>query len=131
MTTFEKCLALAEKLHEGQLSRGGEPYIEHCKRVAEWFDIDTHKSIAILHDVLEEGRIQYKDLSQNVGTAIASGVESLTKYHGESYNDYIARIPARLAKIKLADITDNLCSEPSERQKEKYRNAIRILLSKI
>ena len=130
MTTFEKCLALAEKLHECQISRGGEPYIEHCKRVAEWFDGDLHKSIAILHDVLEEGRIQYKDLLQNVGKTIACGVESLTKYHGESYSDYIARIPARFAKIALSDITDNLCRESSEGQKQNYRDAIRVLLSK-
>lgn len=130
MTKYEKCLALAEKLHEGQFSRDGEPYIEHCKRVAEWFSDEKLKSIAILHDVLEEGRIQYKDLLQNVGTVIACGVESLTKYHGESYSDYIARIPARLAKIALSDITDNLCRESSEGQKQNYRDAIRVLFSK-
>jgi hypothetical protein len=31
MPVYENRLALAEKLYEGQISRGGESYIEHCK----------------------------------------------------------------------------------------------------
>lgn len=131
MTLYKKCLELATKIHEGEFSRNGEPYIEHCKRVADWFDLELEQCEAVLHDTLETGKITFDELKENVGDFTANGVLILTKRQNESYEAYIKRIPSEYVKIKVADITDNLCRDPSDRQKEKYRGAMKTLLSKI
>ena len=129
---FTKALALAGNVFMDKIDRSGVPYINHCIRVAKIFDIkDNLATIALLHDVLEETDITYEYLCNHFNQYIADGVKSLTYDKGVMYIEYINDIPKHLVKVKISDIVDNLCREPSKRQKIKYREAMAILLSKL
>ena len=54
-TLYDMELDIATRAHAKQVRhRNGEPYIEHCKRVAEPFEDDFVKSKAVMHDVIED-----------------------------------------------------------------------------
>ena len=129
---FELCKSIAISAHKTQERRGGEHYINHPLRVAEILNNDTLKCIAVLHDVMEDCCEDEKSLlAKGVDVAIVDGVSILTKRRGQLYDDYISGIKKfpGLARVKIADMFDNLCSEPTERQKQKYRNAMVLLSS--
>lgn len=46
-------IALASKVFENKVDRGGQPYILHCLQVMDQVDNDSElKIIAVLHDVI-------------------------------------------------------------------------------
>lgn len=132
MEMYELCLGIATKAHEGQKRRCGEPYVNHCIRVANSFEDEELKCIAILHDVIEDTSETRESLiARGVDEDIVDCVVKLTHEKGVGYKEYIGDIcdysfwisdsPRR---IKIADMIDNLSSNPTERQKKKYFNAI-------
>lgn len=132
-------MEIATEAHKGQTSWDGEPYIEHPKRVASRFDIDTFqdemlRAIAYLHDVLEdcEGWTSQKLMRellrrgiepQDAGP-IVSGVVALTRLEGEPYVVSIARAAkSPLARqIKESDLLENTGRLPPKQtqRREKY-----------
>ena len=132
---LELCYQISEEAHKGQTRKySDEPYIIHPKRVAEMLENHSLKCIAFLHDVIEDTPETIISLKEKgVDDFIVNGVEILTKPKNLEYDAYIYTISLHkhLSKIKVADMMDNLCSTPSERQKTKYRRAMGFLLNEI
>ena len=106
---------LARRLHAGQVTRSGEPLIEHVERVAG--SVAGHaRGLAYLHDVLErvEGAAE-ELLKLGLTDDERSVLALLTRRPKESYRAYVLRIACadgqtgEIARtIKLADLDDHL-----------------------
>jgi len=134
MINISKILEIAEEAHKGQTRKMGKdkglPYIIHPKRVAENFEDETLKSIALLHDVIEDTKITASDLlEKGVSQEVVSAVECLSRKENENYLDFILRIREnRLAvQVKRYDIEDNMRDLEEGSRKDKYRLALFIL----
>lgn len=129
---LELCLNIAKKAHDNQLRRCGEEYINHPVRVANMLDNPFHKCVALLHDVIEDTNFGISELIiAGVDKNIVSSVLVLTHFKPLHYDEYIQGICKSrwLVNVKLADIVDNLCGKPTEKQKTKYAKAVKILLN--
>lgn len=108
---LNRAIKLAEIAHEGQLDKGGKPYIEHCIRVMNNVNTVEEKIVAVLHDVFEDTPYPLKYLlAQGYSIEIYNALDAITKRKCEPYNNYILRIiNNKLALIvKLADMEDNM-----------------------
>ena len=110
MSDFDTALQIANNAHEGQVDKGGLPYILHPLHVASFFTGDR-KIIAILHDVVEDSAVTMVDLEgYGFSDRVCRGVFNLTRQHGETYDEYIqgvAKNPDSVA-IKLRDLEHNM-----------------------
>ena len=114
----------AEKAHEGQKRKTGEPYIQHCLQVALTLaqiraEIDVIIA-GLLHDVPEDTNKTLNDIEKNFGKKIAFLVEGITKigtikYRGvERYVENLKKMfiamasDIRVVIIKFADRLHNL-----------------------
>ena len=141
-------LATAQLAHLGQKRRSGEPYLTHPVEVANivhmyYPDEPVLCAAALLHDALEDalkmGNIEDDKSMESmiagsfgdpfVGNEALRIVRSLTHAEGVEYSDYVLSLSSdpNVLKIKLADMLHNLQSSPSDKQKEKYRNALQAL----
>ena len=130
---LEKAAKLAEKAHQGQVDKGGQPYILHPGRVMEQCETDTDKIVALLHDVMEDTPYTLEDLRQEgFSEEVLEALLCLTHREGESYMAYIGRVCENplAARVKYADLQDNMdlrrIPEPTERdfaRLEKYKGA--------
>lgn len=125
------CKSIAEEAHAGQVRRvTGEPYIEHCRRVAESVENIWDKCVAWLHDTLEDSDLTADDLlRRGVHPIIVSRVIMLTRSPDEPYSQYLhcLRGSESCRCIKVADLIDNVTSHPSEKARIKYRAALKYL----
>ncbi len=104
-------LNLAVVAHNGQMDKGGEPYIFHSIRVANKCSNIEEKIVAYLHDVIEDTNISSDDLlSQGFPQKIVEAVVSVTKKRGENYEDFIKRCGSNPIgrQVKLRDLEDNM-----------------------
>jgi guanosine-3',5'-bis(diphosphate) 3'-pyrophosphohydrolase len=117
-----KAHEFAAKAHEGVFRNwSGEPYVEHCERVAGslaalGFDPDVIAA-AYLHDVIEDCPISPAEIEAEFGPRIAALVVEVSnpkKIPGMSKAARLAAVVEHLAKssyggasIKLADMADN------------------------
>lgn len=124
--------SIARRAHAGQFRRDGvTPYITHPQFVASMFEDDHMKAVAWLHDVLEDTTETEDSLrSAGVGEDVLDTLEILTHKRGEDYRSYIRRVSflSATTSIKIADIFHNMSSNPTDRQRVKYTEAMRILL---
>lgn len=131
---LNKAIAIAAKAHDGQVDKGGNPYILHPLCVMLNCESEAAKICAVLHDVIEDTSISLEYLrSQGFNDEIITTLDCLTKREGESYDDFISRVlPNDLAcRVKLADLIDNMdltrINNPStedEARIQKYRLAV-------
>jgi ppGpp synthetase/RelA/SpoT-type nucleotidyltranferase len=136
---FEKSLEIATKAHEGQTDKSGKPYIEHPKFVADLMPTEELKTIAILHDVVEDNPEKYSFdqlREQGFGDEIITPLNHLTRDKEENYWDYIRRVADNdtAIEVKLADLRHNAdltrISAPSPydiSRKKQYDNAMEYL----
>ena len=129
----ELALQIAQKAHAGQVDKAGKDYILHPMTVASYMDTDTEKTIAYLHDVLEDTDVTVDALREIFPNEIVDTLITLTHRKDESYFEYIQRVSkSKLAKkIKVADLLHNLditrIKEPTKQdyeRLEKYKKAI-------
>ena len=122
---LKKAYDIASKGHSEQKRFSGEPYITHPLYVALYLsnlsmDIETIVS-AILHDLIEDTEITYKDLKKEFGKEVADIVDGVTKLDKINYNskeeakaDAIRKMVIAMAKdirvliLKLADRLHNI-----------------------
>lgn len=106
-----RCLAV--HAHAGQVDKAGKPYIEHCQRVADSILDAKAKTVAWLHDVLEDTEVTESDLRLLFDAEIVDAVVAITHPDGERNDVYWERIANNpLARqVKIADIHDNLRPE--------------------
>jgi len=108
---IEKSLAIALRAYSGKTDKSGCEYIKHPLRVMAKMDTDEERSVALLHDVIEDSDISAQELYElDIPQHVVDAVVCLTKQPNESYQDLIARVQTnKLAtKVKLADIEDNI-----------------------
>ena len=104
-------MILAAKGHMGQVDKGGHPYILHPTRVMLSCKTVEEKTVAMLHDLLEDTAYTEDDLREEGFPAeIIEAVVCLTKTEGEEYADYVERVCQNklAARVKLADLKDNM-----------------------
>lgn len=109
--SVEKAIALALEGHKDQKDKSGLPYILHPLRVMLKMDTEDEMVTAVLHDILEDTRIDERYLlSEGIPAESIEIIKLLTKNVSDDYLDYIQKIKANpvAAKIKKADITDNI-----------------------
>lgn len=131
---FEKALMIAIHAHCGQTDKQGKPYILHPLAVAAQLDSLELKTIAILHDTIEDSWVTADWLLRNgIPENLVEVIELLTKPKDMSYEDYLRRVkanPMALA-VKKADLAHNTSPERAdglnEHRKAKYELAKRIL----
>tara|TARA_B100000959_G_C14979455_1_gene622847 strand:- start:496 stop:2718 length:2223 start_codon:yes stop_codon:yes gene_type:complete len=143
---IEKAYQLALKAHEGQTRKSGEPYIHHPMAVAtivakQGLD-DVTIAAALLHDAVEDTKIELSFLEEEFGSEVAlivDGVTKLDRLNFESKEDQQAasmrKMLVALAKdlrvliIKLADRLHNmrtLAALPEFKQERTARETLDI-----
>lgn len=131
---IELAVEIAAKGHRGQTDKYRQPYILHVLGVMGRCRTIEEKTVALLHDVVEDGHTTFALLRRKgFSERILEAVERLTRRAGESYDDFVERIaPDPLARaVKLADLEDNMDVRRSNRamgqkdaeRMEKYRRA--------
>ncbi len=111
MPTLEDALALAVEAHRGQHDKAGQPYILHPLRVMMRLETDAERTVALLHDVVEDTPWTLERLrAAGYPEAVLSALDALTRRDGETYEAFVERLrPDALARrVKLADLEDNM-----------------------
>jgi GTP pyrophosphokinase len=121
---IKKACAFAEKAHEGQLRKSGEPYYNHVfatglNLAALKMDVDTIAA-GIMHDVLEDTPVTDIEMTAEFGEHITKLVEGVTKLgklrytgaerHVESLRKFFVAMAddIRVVVIKLCDRLHNI-----------------------
>ena len=144
---IKKAYDYAEKYHDGQFRKSGEPYITHPMNVAlilisVYADFETI-SAGFLHDVLEDCDCTPEEMEEEFGpniTKLVKGVTKLSKINFSTENEYLIDYykkiivgmseDVRVIIIKLSDRLHNmrtLWAIPEDRQKVKAHEALEIL----
>lgn len=111
MQLEQKALELAKRAHHGQTDKAGQAYINHPIAVAGVLTNAKEKTVALLHDVLEDSPYTAADLLQiGFPTDVVVAVQAITKRSGEKYEDYLARVKKNplACVVKMADIRHNM-----------------------
>ena len=127
----------ADKAHEGQFRRSGEPFISHPVAVATVLAglgmDDVTIAAALLHDSVEDTPVSLEEVEAGFGPVVAQIVDGVTKLERVSFDSRAAAQAATMRKmlvamakdprvllIKLADRLHNmrtLAAMPETRQK--------------
>ncbi|MDF3335301.1 hypothetical protein [Lacticaseibacillus rhamnosus] len=130
---------IAVEGHYHQKDKGGNPYIDHVRNVANAVSGTDAKVVALLHDILEDTEMtEFNLIERGIPRSLVNIVIILTRKKTETYFEYIARIDqsdCEIAKlVKIADLTDNLnlrrIKNAADRKKslvQRYQKALRIL----
>lgn len=138
---LNKAIEIATRAHDGQVDKGGVPYIFHPLRVMLLGKNELERICAVLHDVVEDSDITFDVLrKEGFSEEVIAVLDCLTKRDGESYDDFISRILLNktACHVKLADIRDNMnlarIENPTvkdEERIEKYGEATKRLQNNI
>lgn len=131
-----KAMIIAYEAHKNQVDKSGVPYIYHPIHVAEQMDTENECIIALLHDVVEDTNVTFKQLEEVFSKEIIDILKLLTRKGNIEYDEYIKRIKNNsiACKVKIADLTHNLdktrldfVTEVDVKRNEKYKKALQIL----
>ena len=131
-----KAMIIAYEAHKNQVDKSGVPYIYHPIHVAEQMDTENECIIALLHDVVEDTNVTFKQLEEVFSKEIIDILKLLTREENIEYDEYIKRIKNNsiACKVKIADLTHNLdktrldfVTEVDVKGNEKYKKALQIL----
>ena len=121
-------LELATAAHRGQVDKAGCNYINHPIKVAEVLNTKEERTVALLHDVVEDTDITLDNLRGcGFSDSVIVAVDCLTRRNGEPRDAYLQRIienPLAVC-VKLTDLTYNsdLSSLASPTEKDFARAA--------
>lgn len=131
-----KAMVIAYEAHKNQVDKSGVPYIYHPIHVAEQMNTENECIIALLHDVVEDTNVSFKQLEEVFSKEIIDILKLLTREENIEYDEYIKRIKNNsiACKVKIADLTHNLdktrldfVTEVDVKRSEKYKKALQIL----
>ena len=131
-----KAMIIAYEAHKNQVDKSGVPYIYHPIHVAEQMNTENECIIALLHDVVEDTNVTFKQLGEVFSKEIIDILKLLTREENIEYDEYIKRIKNNsiACKVKIADLTHNLdktrldfITEVDVKRNEKYKKALQIL----
>ena len=137
MVLYQQALVIAKDAHKGQVDKAGVDYIQPPLFVASLVEGELAKTVALLHDVVEDSDWTLEDLRRKgLPEEVVQAVGILTKKRNEKYEEYILRVKQNpLARqVKLADLQHNsdlsrltTVTEIDRKRAEKYRQAIAFL----
>jgi hypothetical protein len=138
MSAQTRAFGIAVAAHDGQLDKTGRPYVEHPLRVRDRVQGESARTVALLHDVVEDSAWTLADLEvEGFAPHVVTAVDALTKRPGESLEDSMARVVGDdLARaVKCADLADNASLErlaalgilDRRRLEEKYARSAELL----
>lgn len=107
-----KAIALASRVHEGVVDKGGYPYILHPLHVMNMMQENDPelRQIAVMHDVVEDSEMTINDLSlMGFSARVTDALALLTHDKSESYSVYVKKIKTNpdATKVKQEDISHN------------------------
>lgn len=137
----KKAMKIAYDAHQGQMDKGGLPYVFHPWHLAEQMDDEISTIAALLHDVVEDTDWTLEQLTAEGFPQEAMEVLALlTHPEGQPYMEYIAGLQHNpvAVKIKLADLRHNsdftrlsaVTADQRERLERKYAPAFALLEGK-
>ncbi len=145
MATLQRAYDTAERFHDGQMRKSGDPYITHPLAVATILGelgMDTTTLVAaLLHDTVEDTDYSLEKLSTDFGPEVAHLVDGVTKLdkvqlgaaaEAETIRKMVvamARDP-RVLVIKLSDRLHNMRTMrflKPEKQAKKARETLEVL----
>lgn len=129
---YEEALEITTRYHEGQYRKNsGLPYITHPVAVADRFEDETRKIVAVMHDTLEDTELTSFDLSfkYKFSMNVVMAIQVLTHCDDESYLDYILACKNNdIARaVKIEDIKHNMSDLAPGSRRDKYIMALYIL----
>lgn len=109
---LSKAILIATNAHHGQFDRGGNPYILHPLKVLHYLNSNDEElmCIAVLHDVIEDSDVTYKDLvNAGMSVRVIAGVIALTKVPGQTYEEYKQEVFDNIdaMQVKQKDLRHN------------------------
>ena len=133
----KKALKLCFEAHKEQVDKSGLPYVFHPFHLAEQMETEETVICALLHDVVEDTDMTFRDLEQmGFPARVIEALKLLTHDDAVPYLDYVAQIkkdPIARA-VKLADLKHNSdlsrldhVDEKALKRVEKYEKAMEIL----
>ena len=111
---FEKAVILASQVHQGQRDKLGKPYILHPIAVASLVDDFELKTIAMLHDTIEDTWVTAEYLlNYGFTKEIVEAVEGVTNPKDGDYEAYLRKVKSnpKSRLVKLADLAHNTSPE--------------------
>ncbi len=136
-SSIEKAMLIMLRAHEGQVDKGGEPYVLHPLRVMMRVRSTEARVVALLHDVLEDSSLSLEDLHfKGFSPQVLNAVQCLTRRAGETYSRFILRVrdDPLAREVKIADLEDNLnvsrmasLTEKDLLRLRKYHEALKVL----
>ena len=137
MLLYQQALAIAEDAHKGQVDKAGVDYIQHPLFVASLVEGELAKTVALLHDVVEDSDWTLGDLrKEGLPEGVVQAVGIITKKRNENYEEYILRVKQNplARKVKLADLQHNSdlsrlanVTDRDRKRVAKYQKAIAFL----
>jgi (p)ppGpp synthase/HD superfamily hydrolase len=112
MEMLSRALQIATEAHDGQVDKGGAPYILHPLRIMLSMATEEERTVAVLHDVLEDSSAWTlaRLVSNGFSPAVVSAVCALTRRPDEGYREFISRVALNplACRVKVADMRDNM-----------------------
>lgn len=132
---------VSEKYHQGQVDKAGVDYFKgHIEYVVLGVYSKKEKTVAYLHDIVEDTEITIADLNElEFPSDIVEAVELLTRNKNIDYQDYLDKIKCnKLSKsVKISDLKHNSdlkrlknVTKYDKKRQDKYLKAIEFLKSK-
>lgn len=138
---IKDAIQFAAKVHKYQKRKStGKDYITHPLNI--YYDTKKYKMsnveqiLAILHDTYEDSKDKKKienKIKGKFGTNIWNAIKLLSHDKDINYSNYLINLfnKSKLVfSVKLLDMKDNLSDIPTEKQKEKYKQALNQLKEK-
>lgn len=146
LALIEKAYRFAEKKHEGQFRKSGDPYISHCLGVADILaGLQAGPQticVGLLHDTIEDTGTSREEIEREFGKEIADLVEALTKvtrlsdyknveFTAENHRKIFVAMAkdVRAIIVKLADRLHNMRTlqfQPEEKQKRISKETLEV-----
>lgn len=137
----KKAMTIAYKAHEGQVDKGGYPYIFHPLHIAEKMENEIEIIVALLHDVAEDTKITFEEMeAEGIPVAAIEALKLLCHNKEIPYMDYIKAMQNNIVamRVKRQDLLHNMDISrcPNNKEKamsryKKYEKALELLKSQI
>src|SRR5690242_20810238 len=106
LSVIERAYAVAERAHQGQMRKSGDPYITHPLAVttilAELGMTPATLAAALLHDTVEDTPYSLADLTRDFGNEVAMLVDGVTKVDKVTYGDAAQAETVRKMVVAMA-----------------------------
>ncbi len=101
---------MATLAHRGQVDRQGAPYIAHVEYVARNVATSAQRTVAWLHDVVEDTDVTLEQLAVVFPAQVVNAVDAITRRMEETYAEYIHRLKRDplAAAVKRVDLRHNM-----------------------